>query len=83
MKVSQLKALLAAEGFDPGVYSIDGPLPEYEGLVLRQIGADWVIEHFERGERRELDSFTSEDEACRRMHELLSKHFTPSTPPGS
>lgn len=75
MNVTELKALLEAECFDPGIYSIDGPLPEYEGLILRRVEMAWVIEHFERGMRRQLDSFASEHEACHRMHELLSKHF--------
>lgn len=75
MNVLELKALLVAEGFDPAVYSINGSLPEYEGLILRRMGADWVIEHYERGVRRQLEVLTSEDEACRKMHTLLSKHF--------
>jgi hypothetical protein len=75
MNVAELKALLVAEGFDPAAYSIEGPLPAYEGLILHRIGDTWVIEHFERGMRRPLESPKSEDEACRRMHALMSKHF--------
>ena len=91
MNIAELETLLAAEGFDPGVYSLDGRRPEYEGLILRKTDASWTIEHFERGVCRPLESLPSEDEACPRMCALLSKHFrpaaaepvTPSRRPGS
>jgi hypothetical protein len=75
MNTTQLKARLISEGFKADVYGIEGSLPAFEGLVLEKHGARWKIEHFERGIRRELDSFTSESEACDRMYELLTKHF--------
>jgi hypothetical protein len=75
MNAAELRALLAKEGFDPDVYSIDGGLPPYEGLLLEPSGTAWTIDHVERGIRRPLESFSSEDEACRRMYELLSRHF--------
>lgn len=75
MNTSQLKARLQKEGFRPGTYSIGGPLPAHEGLILTNVGHKWKIEHFERGVRRELESFTDEDEACGRMYELLQEHF--------
>lgn len=76
MNVAELKALLAAEGFDPATYSIESPLPAYEGLILRRADEGWVIEHFERGMRRPLESWQSEDEACRSMHALMTSHFS-------
>lgn len=75
MNTAELKVLLAAEGFDPDAYSIDGTPPAYEGLILRKTDDTWVIEHFERGVRRPVESLNTEDEACRRMHALMSKHF--------
>lgn len=75
MTVVELKARLVSEGLDPRVYSIGGSLPNYEGLVLEESGGRWKIEHFERGIRRDLESFTGEEEACQRMYELLTKHF--------
>lgn len=75
MNKTELKARLVKEGFSANAYSIDGPLPSYEGLILETSGAGWRIEHFERGIRRELDSFTSEQQACDRMYELLVRHF--------
>jgi hypothetical protein len=76
MNTVELKMRLAKEGFKPNTYSMDGsPLPGYEGLILERSGERWKIDHFERGMRRELESFASEEEACQRMYELLLKHF--------
>lgn len=75
MNVTQLKARLQQEGISPGSYSIGGPLPSFEGLVLKQSGDTWTIEHVERGMRRELESHASEAQACARMYELLVQHF--------
>lgn len=75
MNTTQLKARLASEGFKESAYGIDGSLPAFEGLILEQRGARWRIEHFERGIRRELESFASESQACERMYELLARHF--------
>ena len=72
---SELKARLVTEGFEPSSYSIDGPLPQFEGLVLEHTGKQWTIEHFERGMRRELARFDREEEACAHMYGLLLKHF--------
>lgn len=75
MNKDELKARLKAEGFDQRSYSIDGPLPPFEGIVLGHIDGQWRIEHFERGMRRELACFEREDEACTHMYDLLLKHF--------
>jgi hypothetical protein len=75
VKAMDLKQRLAAEGFRSDVYCIDGPLPSYEGLILEKSGTMWRIEHFERGVRRELESFGTEERACERMYELLVEHF--------
>lgn len=75
MNVTELKDRLVSEGFSPHVYSANSPLPTYEGLILEQSGDRWRIEHFERGVRRELESFANEGQACERMYELLVKHF--------
>ena len=75
MNKTELKARLVKEGFDANAYCIDGPLPSYEGLILETAGAKWRIDHFERGIRRELESFASEQQACDRMYELLARHF--------
>ncbi len=75
MNKSDLTAKLTADGFEPGSYSIDGPSPHFEGLVLEHNGGQWTIEHFERGMRRELARFDREEEACAHMYGLLLKHF--------
>lgn len=76
MNTKELKMRLAKEGFRPNLYSIDdSPLPGYEGLILERSAERWKIDHFERGMRRELESFSSEEKACQRMYELLQKHF--------
>lgn len=75
MNIVELKTRLAAERFDPSAYCIGGTLPAYEGLILEKFGERWKIEHFERGERYELESFVDEEMACNRMYELLTTHF--------
>lgn len=75
MTIPELRRRLQNEGFRPDVYSIESPLPPHEGLILERVDAAWKIDHFERGVRRELHRFTSEDEACDRMYELLAAHF--------
>lgn len=76
MNGDDLKRRLVAEGFRSDVYSIDGPLPSYEGLILERTGTTWKVEYFERGIRRELASFSTEEQACERMYELLVEHFS-------
>lgn len=75
MKRAELKRQLQNEGFKPDTYSIDSALPAHEGLILEMVGGMWTISHFERGVRDRLASLATEDEACDRMYELLSKHF--------
>jgi hypothetical protein len=75
MKATELKRRLAAEGFRKDVYGIDGSLPSYEGLILERTETGWKIDHFERGMRRELEAFSTEEQACQRMYELLIEHF--------
>jgi len=75
MTVAELKVRLRNEGISPDAYSIGGPLPKYEGLILEVSNDRWKIEHFERGIRRELETFSSEEKACERMYDLLMKHF--------
>jgi hypothetical protein len=75
MTREDLKRRLVAEGFRSDVYSLDGHLTSYEGLVLENVGASWNIDYSERGTRRRLGSFATESEACERMYELLVEHF--------
>lgn len=75
MTAQDLKRRLVREGFRSDVYSIGGPPPSYEGLILERKGPRWTIEHFERGVRRELESFGTEEQACERMYQLLAEHF--------
>jgi hypothetical protein len=76
VNTAQLQTRLRKEGFNPVNYSIEGPPPPYEGLILSRAGNVWKIEHFERGVRRELESIANEDQACERMYELLKQHFS-------
>jgi hypothetical protein len=75
LNLADLKSRLVQEGFSSDVYCIGGQLPPYEGLVLEKISGAWKIDHYERGLRRELAPFSSEDEACKRMHELLVRYY--------
>lgn len=75
MDTEGLRCRLVEEGFPPDLYGLDGSLPSYGGLILERSAGMWRIEHFERGMRRELESFSVEDQACRRMYELLVEHF--------
>ena len=75
MTLAELKERLKREGFRPDLYSLDGGLPAFEGLVLKERTGRWTIEHCERGLCRELENLGSENAACERMYELLSAHF--------
>jgi hypothetical protein len=75
VNVPELKIRLREEGLSPDVYSINGPLPVYEGLLLEESAGKWRILHFERGMRREMESYAEEEQACKRMYELLMEYF--------
>lgn len=75
MTLVELKERLQREGFRSEVYSLDGELPAFEGLVLKMRAGRWTIEHCERGMCRELETFGSEETACNHMYELLAAHF--------
>lgn len=77
MNVPELKDRLRAEGFDPGVYGIDGDLASCEGLVLERDGGMWKILHFDRGVRDELARSGDQAAACQDKYELLCRHFSP------
>ena len=82
MTRDELEARLVAEGFGDDVYGLDGSPPTYEGLSLARSGGRWVIDFVERGTRRVLESFDSEQDACDRMYELLCKHYRAGRAPG-
>lgn len=75
MNTLDLAQRLHQEEFRPDVYSLDGHVPSYEGLILKREAEKWVIEYFERGSSRRLHSFVHEDEACAEMYRLLNLHF--------
>jgi hypothetical protein len=75
LTVVELGERLRREGYRSDVYSLDGSLPTFEGLVLKQQAGQWTIEHCERGVCRELEVLGSEDSACDRMYTLLSNYF--------
>jgi hypothetical protein len=75
MTKDELLVRLRSAGVSSESYSVGGPLPPYEGLVLGGGAGGWRIEHFERGMRQELGFFESEEQAFDRMYELLIENF--------
>lgn len=76
MNVPELRTALSRAGVNPGRYDIEGGIPRLsEGLVLRKVGVEWHILHFERGSWWTMDTCSDESEACLRLLELLSDPF--------
>jgi hypothetical protein len=72
----ELAERLQREGFRDDACRLDGSLPSYEGIFLREEHGTWLVGHFERGMTRELGRFASEDAACEHIYELLSGDAT-------
>lgn len=70
-----LKRILDDHGVDPNAYSLLGGHP-LETYVLEDRKSEWVVYYSERGLESGLQSFPSEDLACRHLAELLWRDTT-------
>ena len=75
MDRERLRALLDAEDVDPAAYSLDGGLP-FEAYVLERQPLGWAVYYSQRGLRSNEEPFTTEDEACARLLELVLRDST-------
>lgn len=75
MNRSDLKTAAQREGIRPESYSLEGGMPP-ERYVLALEEGGWSVYYSERGRRRGLNSFDTEDEACDYLFHLLIKDPT-------
>jgi len=74
MKIAELKEVLDAEGINKADYRIDEP-PGESTWCLKKQGKVWLVYWFERGERFDLQRFSSEEAACEYfLNQLRSKY---------
>jgi hypothetical protein len=72
MNRKELKRTLDKEGISPRVYSLSGlagsPAIDDDRLILDKAekwrDEEWVVYYYERGQRRRVEYFETEDEAC-------------------
>jgi hypothetical protein len=77
MLLQELKDRLRAEKFDAlDCYSFSRQNPPLEGYILEQVGSDWVIFYFERGEARQIASFYTSSYACKWFYEKLCEDYS-------
>ena len=70
MNRKELQALLDRAGIDPQAYTFNELSPS-EKYALHESGASWVVYYGERGKQNDMGFFASEDEACRRLLDIL------------
>jgi len=74
MKKSELKRKLIEDGIPRNMYSLDGGLPN-EALCLAKDKRFWEVYYSERGLKRNLGRFESEEEACDYFYELITEAY--------
>jgi len=73
MNIGNLKHVFESNQVSRRYYSFDGPGGR-DCLALEFANDSWTVSYYsERGTRREKGVFTSEDEACRAMFELVKR----------
>ena len=75
MDRQELADWLAAEGFDPRLYSLRGGAPD-ECLVLNRFNGGWEVFYSERGLRNRQRWFQTEAKACEYLRERLVRNRT-------
>jgi hypothetical protein len=75
MKLADAREIVSAARVDPTYYSFDGD--RHEALCILQEGQAWRVFLSERGQRHEVHSFESEDEACVYFIKRLFKLWLP------
>lgn len=68
----ELAKRLHDEGFLETIFNLDGDIPPaYEGYVLSEISNNWSVEYYERGTKRLLGEFKTENTACDWLYQKL------------
>ena len=75
MDRNSLRTILDREGVDREYYELEGGLPS-DKYCMEARGLSWAVYYSERGQRVEERAFLSEDDACRRLLELLLRDPT-------
>lgn len=70
MDRAELRNTLDQEGIRPDAYSLEGGLYE-DRLCIDEVYGQWLVYYVERGKRWDERTFSTEDEACRHLLELL------------
>src|SRR5262249_15538929 len=76
MKISELRATLAARGVNPRSFSIGEDRKDEEQYRLEESRGLWTISYRERGNTNDIRWCATEDEACRYFLDLLLKDPT-------
>lgn len=66
VNIRDLQAELDRLDIDPSRYSLNGGTPE-DGFAMTREGSRWIVYYSERGGRYDIEVFTTEDAACRRL----------------
>jgi hypothetical protein len=74
MKKSELKRKLIEQGVPRDMYSLDGGLPN-EALCLAKDERLWEVYYSERGIKRNLGQFETEEQACDTFYELIREAY--------
>jgi len=72
MTKSELEVLLVNENIPKHFYSLDGGLP-YDAWCLEKKRSGWEVYYTERGEKYQVESFDTEEEACERLYQRIKK----------
>lgn len=75
MRMRELKAALDQAGVRERAYDLEGSSKD-EVYCLDKVQGSWVVYYRERGIRREERFFSSEDEACQYIFDLLIRDPT-------
>ena len=73
MTVQEMGALFQRNGVPADYYVLDGSLGAGECYGIEQSEGHWVVYYSERGTKNVLAQAATEDAACRRMIEYISK----------
>ena len=76
MKTVELFRILNDLGIDPEAYSLTGGSYNERYVLSNDGGGKWSVYYSERGQRSSCKSFTSEDDACKQLLQILKNDPT-------
>jgi len=71
MNKEQLARRLEIEGFIKAFYVLDGP-PDWDGFHLHSLGARWLVDYYDHGQRQAIGDYATEHEACECLYRELA-----------